>query len=1405
MPKEKAKPKDDKDRPFPDPPRRKEDAANINIYALLVGINKYEGEIATLDGCIKDVELIQDFLVDKYGARAKVRIIKDEAATYDGIITAFKEHLIDGAGTGNDTFWFHFSGHGSEQFTASQFSSPKDAEGNDLPSLAPNGKDQTLVCYNPEGTTSDIYLADKELATLISEIHTAPSIGQKKPHVLVTLDCCHSGTGTRDQIESGFKVRKFDLDEPSGAKRPLDSYYGWKENADEFIEHQSRLTIPTKQHLAIAACTNLELAGDRSSGGVFTSSFIHLLKDMGEESINYVDLFNRTRARVKSIRDLQTPQFEPYNNFNPYTATLEGWALGGPGKYEIINRGNEENPIWYVNAGAINGFPTDSIENTEEGSKEKIQVIILKAKGEEIVGTAHVVSIGLQDSRLELGHTWNTDRKGNPKPTEETLTLNNHTDYVAEVFTLPAPSEFVLLKGNNTAIQALQENWNEKTGPKSHQLSNFNIEPILASESLKKPGLEMVAGQLETPDGQFINTYAITNLLSNKHLLDIGANDEDPVEKAKNCAYAFARWNRFLELKNPKSKIKAAYQLKLHTVNRPDWVSKGKPFPDENPEAFRAAMTTQLVEGNEIFINGSEDQFLTIADLNQPGKKIPFQFQVEVDPLKENEKLFFYFFQLKENYAIEGPDKENRPSIESSSQREIVNITNVSTFNLDDNETQAYYWFKLIVTRKEIDPEKLIQTGIDEGDRFGIGEGFVNPNKTEDWHSITFKVNILPFEGGAPPLVRGAEDTTSKDNDEDLIKDLKDRVLVFEREKTDQILPTTQMILTRLSSISDGNFIRRRVFKDEELVFVQTNEFIQPTLDLLDRARLIHTFFDENTSKHYIELTHEMLFEVWIELSIWLRTFGATNFALRSALHQSISRFRENTSDASNLWDKQEELLILIQQMMDENGALLSEAVDHPMHSSIQNIGGQLAPKDQTLFQELAAQWLNPEISISLENFIITGGSNQLLAVLLDDGKHWLNEIEVDFIKASWAAKVEDTETIKEESTNNAKALKEETARANRAEAQLLALTARSLSPEDAITAIKLIQLAKGKVSGGQMPASVARSMAEIFYQEDLANNLPLKVFKFENVASAIFAPETENILIQAVGQPSPFWSKQRQLMVNGQLTIQSDGPIAVAPDHSKFLTTASDFTVQLKNELGEILIDLGTHDAEVHFVAFSSDGEVMLSGSADGMIKLWNHDGNLINDVIAHEEAVSTAIFAPDGQSILTASMDKTAKLLDLNGNTISTFTGHQDGILAAHFSPHGHLIITVSLDNTIKIWSKEGAIIGNITTDASVLECMISPNGQYILAALQNNNIHIWGITTELLATFDRHDSVIRSLGFSSNGQYILSVDETNIAYLWPSLDRINNYLKNEAPLPEISEALQKALWLEGIELGS
>ena len=166
------------------------------LHALLIAADCYlpnhlpEGSYLNLGGCVRDVQLIEDFLRNRLLLKED-RLIKltstnvgtsapaeppERRPTYENIIAAFKD-LTQKADPG-DHLYIHYSGHGGRTPTL-------------LPKVkGEGGIDEALVPIDIGNSTAR-YLRDIELAKLLQDTIT------KGLRVTMVLDSCHSGGATR--------------------------------------------------------------------------------------------------------------------------------------------------------------------------------------------------------------------------------------------------------------------------------------------------------------------------------------------------------------------------------------------------------------------------------------------------------------------------------------------------------------------------------------------------------------------------------------------------------------------------------------------------------------------------------------------------------------------------------------------------------------------------------------------------------------------------------------------------------------------------------------------------------------------------------------------------------------------------------------------------------------------------------------------------------------------------------------------------------------------------------------------------------------------------------------------------------------------------------------------------------
>lgn len=275
------------------------------LYALLVGIDRYDSRsrVPHLRGCVNDVEAMAELLQRKYGlAAANMRKLTNEAATHQAIKLAFRHHLIKqakawaeaGRNGAPPAFVFHYSGHGSQA---------RDETGTE-----PDGMDETLVAY--DSRLPGIYdIKDWELGQLITELN------QYSDNVTIILDCCHSGSGTRNMTDPAVaSVRRCLPDlrpQPPENQRPAS------------VGMQRGLSTSNWEmggkHVLLAGCRDKEesneyglaIGNQRTWRGAMTYFLQRELEELPPAStLTYRELHERIRYQVNSTYPNQMPQCE---------------------------------------------------------------------------------------------------------------------------------------------------------------------------------------------------------------------------------------------------------------------------------------------------------------------------------------------------------------------------------------------------------------------------------------------------------------------------------------------------------------------------------------------------------------------------------------------------------------------------------------------------------------------------------------------------------------------------------------------------------------------------------------------------------------------------------------------------------------------------------------------------------------------------------------------------------------------------------------------------------------------------------------------------------------------------------------------------------------------------------------
>jgi hypothetical protein len=256
--------------------------------ALLVGINTYhpDAKISPLAGCINDIEDMRSMLKGKFDFDDNdILVLKNEQATHEGIIKAFRDHLI-GDAEKDAIAVFHFSGHGSQMW---------DTSGDEIDSL-----DETIVPYDSrQGNVYDI--TDDDINQLLQELSA------KTKNITVVFDACHSGTATR----ATGRIREIPMDPrvsyapPSGRAKSRGG-----------IEGKADLRRDDIPYTLVAGCLSKQSSYEYSDGGKEHGALSFFLTkalldvQAKKRAVTWRDIFSNVKGEVMAACPGQTPQLE---------------------------------------------------------------------------------------------------------------------------------------------------------------------------------------------------------------------------------------------------------------------------------------------------------------------------------------------------------------------------------------------------------------------------------------------------------------------------------------------------------------------------------------------------------------------------------------------------------------------------------------------------------------------------------------------------------------------------------------------------------------------------------------------------------------------------------------------------------------------------------------------------------------------------------------------------------------------------------------------------------------------------------------------------------------------------------------------------------------------------------------
>jgi hypothetical protein len=343
----------------------------LTHWAFIVGVSDYmhfeDGEGGDLPGAEHDARRVRDALVMRGGfPQENVRLVVNHDATKSAIEEGITGWLVENARPGDNVVIF-YAGHGSQMW---------DESGDE-----DDGLDETLAPTDVSPTSTEFDISDDEFNEWLGMLPT--------DNVLVILDNCNSGTGTRDVTpfsRGRLLARDIDtLERPAGATRR--ALPGQEQDDTGFDPQETRvleLAAAQPYQVAVDAFFPAVDGQEAFNGGAFTTFLVQQLWKAPED-MTYEEVFENAYEALKRNRFQQDPYISQDVSLKDFPLFFIDGGTSGRGDMALPVISSSGRTV-ELGAGLALGITTGSMFETDSGA-----LLLVSSVGQRST-TAEVVS-----------------------------------------------------------------------------------------------------------------------------------------------------------------------------------------------------------------------------------------------------------------------------------------------------------------------------------------------------------------------------------------------------------------------------------------------------------------------------------------------------------------------------------------------------------------------------------------------------------------------------------------------------------------------------------------------------------------------------------------------------------------------------------------------------------------------------------------------------------------------------------------------------------------------------------------------------------------------------------------------------------------------------------------------------
>ncbi|MBL7498456.1 restriction endonuclease [Frankia sp. CNm7] len=263
------------------------------------------------------------------------------------------------------------------------------------------------------------------------------------------------------------------------------------------------------------------------------------------------------------------------------------------------------------------------------------------------------------------------------------------------------------------------------------------------------------------------------------------------------------------------------------------------------------------------------------------------------------------------------------------------------------------------------------------------------------------------------------------------------------------------------------------------------------------------------------------------------------------------------------------------------------------------------------------------------------------------------------------------------------------------------------------------------------------------------------------------------------VASPRRVWSNDGQTLAVFALAFSPDGKLLAAGNSPKDRASTLDLWT-IGNPRRPQGGELSGHAAEVHAVAFSSDGATLVSADDSGLVLIWELPARQAGRLPGSGVSTRALAFHPKGPLLAVGADDGTVTMWDVTDRARpvarSTRDAHFGKVEAIAFSARGHRMATTGTDGSAALWDTSDPeepkkIVGLRHDGAEVHTAAFTNDDRRLVTGDGRGIVRVWDLESAspgTVADWTAHTGAVRSVHVGRAG-VLATGGEDDTAILW------------------------------------